>query len=99
MLNQVAEARAKGALPDRFVDVHFRGLMRDPVETLRAAYARMGRDFGAEHAERVRAYLAEKPQGKFGRHRYSAEEWGFDAAGLRKELAPYIEHFGVELEP
>jgi hypothetical protein len=97
-LNGVAAARAEGALPDRFVDVHFQVLMRDPVGTLRAAYARMGRPFGAEHAERVREYLAGKPKGKFGTHRYSAEEWGFDAAALRARLAPYVEHFGVELE-
>jgi len=98
-LNGVAEARAGGSLPDRFVDVHFQGLLRDPVETLRAAYSRMGRSFGAEHAERVRVYLAEKPKGKFGTHRYTAAEWGFDADELRAQLAPYIEHFGVELEP
>jgi hypothetical protein len=97
-LNGVAAARAGGALPDRFVDVHFQALLRDPVATLRAAYARMGRPFGAEHAERIRAYLAAKPQGKFGTHRYSPEEWGFEAGALRAHLAPYIERFGVELE-
>jgi hypothetical protein len=97
-LNGVAAARAEGALPDRFVDVHFQALLRDPVGTLRAAYARMGRPFGAEHAERVRAYLAAKPQGKFGTHRYSAEEWGFETAALRARLAPYVDCFGVELE-
>jgi len=97
-LNGVAEARARGTVPDRFVDVHFQSLLRDPVETLRAAYSRMGRSFGPEHAERVRSYLAEKPKGKFGTHRYTAAEWGFDKDELRKQLAPYIEHFGVELE-
>jgi hypothetical protein len=97
-LNGVAAARAARALPDRFVDVHFQSLMRDPVGTLRAAYARMGRPFGAEQAERVRGYLAEKPKGKFGTHRYTADEWGFDAAALRAHLAPYVDHFGVELE-
>lgn len=66
--------------------------------TLRAAYARMGRDFGPEHAERVRAYLAEKPQGKFGTHRYTAEEWGFDPAELRERLRLYTDHYGVALE-
>ena len=97
-LNGVAEARAQGALPDRFVDVHFQPLMRDPVGALRVAYARMGRTFSAEHAERVSAYLASKPKGKFGTHRYTPAEWGFDAPALRARLAPYVDHFGVELE-
>ncbi len=97
-LNEVAERRRKGTLPDRFVDVHFQELMRDPVGTLRAAYEGMGRTFGPEHAERVTRYLAEKPKGKFGVHRYTPEEWGFDRAELRRRLAPYIEAFGVALE-
>jgi hypothetical protein len=97
-LNSVAERRAAGSLPKRFVDVHFQELLRDPVAALRAADAAMERDFTPAHAERVRTYLADKPQGKFGKHRYSPEEWGFETAALRKRLAPYIEYFGVALE-
>ena len=97
-LNNVAERRAKHDLPDRFVDVHFQELLRDPVGTLRAAYQRMGRRFTDEHAEAIRRYLAEKPKGKFGVHQYSPEEWGMSAVELRKNLAPYIAHFGVALE-
>jgi hypothetical protein len=97
-LNSVAERRAKHDLPDRFVDMHFQELLRDPVVTLRAVYERMGRRFGDEHAEAIRRYLAEKPKGKFGVHQYTPEEWGFTAVGLRESLAPYIEHFRVALE-
>ena len=97
-LNQTVDSRRDGSLPDRFVDVHFRDLLRDPVETVRRAYAGMERDLDDEHAEAIRRYLAEKPQGKFGKHRYTPEEWGFTAETVRQELAPYIEHFGVELE-
>ena len=97
-LNEVAGRRARGELPDRFVDVHFQDLMRDPVATLGAAYARMGRPLTDAHADSIRRYLAEKPKGKFGVHSYTPEEWGFTAEGLRKHLAAYIEHFGVVLE-
>jgi hypothetical protein len=97
-LNSVAERRAKKELPDRFVDVHFQDLLRDPVATLRKAYGKMGRPFSDAHAEAIRRYLAEKPKGKFGVHQYTPEEWGFTAAGLREALAPYIAHFGVALE-
>jgi hypothetical protein len=97
-LNHSVELRRRGAVPDRFVDVHFTRLMSDPVGTLRDAYARMGRELGSGHAERIRAYLRDKPQGKFGTHRYTPEEWGYSAAALRKNLAPYIEHFGIALE-
>jgi len=97
-LNSLAERRAKGELPKRFVDVHFQSLLRDPVETIRGAYRGMGRDFTNEHAERIRAYLAEKPRGKFGVHKYTPEEWGFTRDELRASLAPYISTFAIELE-
>jgi hypothetical protein len=97
-LNEVARQRGAGEAPPRFVDVHFQSLLKDPVETLRRAYAAMQRDFGAEHAARIRDYLEHKPKGKFGVHRYSPEEWGYSAKELHERLAPYIEHFGVELE-
>lgn len=97
-LNSVTTRRAARDLPDRFVDVHFQSLLKDPVETLRRAYGAMKRDFTPAHAERIRTYLAEKPRGKFGVHRYSPEEWGFTKEELRSGLAPYIEAFDVALE-
>jgi hypothetical protein len=97
-LDSVSERRAAGGLPDRFVDVHFQSMLKDPVETLRRAYGSMGRDFSAEHAERVQRYLKEKPRGKFGIHKYAPEEWGFSKREARENLAHYIERAGIELE-
>lgn len=97
-LNHTVELRTSGPYRDRFVDVHFDRLMRDPVAEVRQAYARMGRDLTAEHAERIRGYLRDKPKGKFGTHQYTPEDWGFSADGLRADLKPYIDHFGVALE-
>ena len=98
-LNGSVDLRTSGALPaERFVDVHFTELMGDPVSTMRAAYARMGRDFTDDHAAAVLDYLAHKPKGKFGVHRYQPEDWGFTAESLREAMAPYIDHFGVTNE-
>jgi hypothetical protein len=68
------------------------------VETLRRTYASMVREFGDEHAERIRLYLKQKPRGKFGVHKYSPEEWGFGKREIRENLASYIERAGIELE-
>ena len=98
-LNGSVDLRTSGAVPaERFVDVHFTELMGDPVSTMSAAYARMGRDFTDDHAAAVLDYLAHKPKGKFGVHRYQPEDWGFTAGSLREAMAPYIDHFGVASE-
>ena len=98
-LNGSVDLRTSGVVPaERFVDVHFTELMGDPVSTMSAAYARMGRDFTDSHAAAVLDYLANKPKGKFGVHRYQPEDWGFTAESLREAMAPYIDHFGVASE-
>ncbi len=98
-LNGTIDVRASGTVPaERFVDIHFAELMSDPVATLRSAYARMERDFTDAHATAVLDYLAHKPKGKFGVHRYQPEDWGFTAESLRTALAPYIDHYGVTPE-
>ena len=98
-LNGTIDVRASGMVPaERFVDVHFAELMSDPVATLRSAYDSMERDFTDAHADAVLDYLAHKPKGKFGVHRYQPEDWGFTADSLRSALAPYIDHYGVAPE-
>jgi len=97
-LNGSVALRESGAVPARFVDVHFERLLAEPVEALRAAYAAMDRELSAAHAERIVAYLRDKPRGKFGAHQYTPEDWGYTAASLRERLAPYIAHFGITLE-
>ncbi len=97
-LNHSVALRADPRFGRRFVDVHFDQLLRDPVDALRRAYAGMDRELDAAHAERIHAYLRDKPKGKFGVHHYAPEDWGFTAASLRAGLAPYVEHFRVALE-
>jgi hypothetical protein len=58
----------------------------------------MGRPFQAVHADTIRDYLAHKPKGKFGAHKYSPEDWGLDSAQIRRDLAPYMAYYGVARE-
>jgi hypothetical protein len=90
--------RQSGEIPDRFVDVHFANLMRDPVATIRAAYDRMGRAFTEAHAKAIVEYLASKPRAKAGKHEYSPDDYGVDLSALREASRPYMDHFGVSAE-
>jgi hypothetical protein len=94
----LARRREAGELPERIVDSHFSALMADPVAAVEELYGRMDRAFLGAHADAIRRYLEAKPRGKFGEHRYSPEEWGFDPAALREKMRPYTDYYGVELE-
>ncbi len=98
-LNDSADLRTSGAVPaDRLVDVHYTELVSDPTAALGNALEQMGLPFSDSYAAAVLDYLAHKPKGKYGVHRYQPEDWGATAEGLRAATAHYIEYFGVAQE-
>jgi hypothetical protein len=97
-LNTIARRRSDGSLPGIYGDVQFADLMADPVAAIVGAYEAIGRELTGEHREAITRYLAAKPRGKHGTHRYTAEDWGFDAATLRADLADYMSRFSIPTE-
>ena len=98
-LEKMMSERATGATPDaQFVDVRYADLMKDPLAAIRSIYDRLEMELPAETAERMRAYLAAKPRGKHGSHRYDLASLGIDLARLRSRYARYAERFGVPEE-
>jgi hypothetical protein len=92
--------RASGALPDdRFVDVRFHDLARDPVGTVARIHERLGWPFSDALRDAVADHARRKPRGAGGAHRYSAASTGLDPADLRERFRPYREHWGVAEEP
>lgn len=83
---------------DQFHDVRFSDLMTRPIETLRSIYEKFSVSFGREQEDRIRAYLAAKPRGKYGRHEYRIEDLGVDVAEERARFRAYQDRFSVESE-
>jgi Sulfotransferase family len=97
-LNSIARRRDDGSLPGTYGDVRFADLMDDPVAAVAGAYEAIGRKLTDGHGEAITRYVAAKPRGQLGTHRYTAEDWGFDAAKLRTDLAAYMDRFAVPVE-
>jgi hypothetical protein len=98
-LENLVRWREEGTVPDeQFVDVSFSALMSDPFDTLRGLYSRLGREFSSEIEDRMRAYLAAKPRGKFGKHRYDLADFGLDAIEVRGRCSNYMERYRVAPE-
>ncbi len=98
LMVHIQNRRTAGDLPDQLIDIHFLDQMRDPVEAIRRVYEKMGRPFEAAHAERILAYLANKPKGKHGTHHYDVADWGYTKEEIREKTNAYVEAFGVSLE-
>jgi hypothetical protein len=91
--------RARQAHPGRVYDVAYRDLVRDPLEAVRGIYSHFGLPLSAAAEGAVRVWLANNPQGKHGRHRYSLEQFGLDPDGIDGLFPNYPECFGLVAEP
>ncbi len=87
-----------GPYADRFVDVHYRELLGDPMAVVRRLYDRMETRLEPETERAMRRFLEENPQDRFGRHRYRLDSFGLDAAEERRRYGSYRAHFQVQDE-
>jgi hypothetical protein len=93
------EWRADGTLPDdRFIDVHFHDLVRDPAGTVEAVYRRLGWPFGEDLQREIVDYVARKPKDARGKHRYSLADVGLAGDEERERFRFYTGHYGVAEE-
>jgi Sulfotransferase family len=98
-LEHTMSVRARGLPPDaRVFDVQFAELLRDEVGMVRRIYAHFDLALSSEAESRMRAFLAENPRDKHGRHRYALSSAGLDPATERGRYARYQERFGVPSE-
>lgn len=70
-----------------FLDVDYAELLERPLDVIAQIYAFDGLEATPEAEARMRAYLADNTQGKFGRHSYSLAEFGLREHEVRARLA------------
>jgi hypothetical protein len=83
---------------DRFFDLHYAELMRDPLGQMRSLYAWAGDQLtpAVEHA--MLEWLEHHPQDRFGLRPYSLDSYGLTTHDLEPLFADYVSTYGIELE-
>ncbi|HLN16697.1 MAG TPA: sulfotransferase [Acidimicrobiales bacterium] len=76
--------------------LHYDALLADPLETVRALYRNFGEEVGTLHARRMQAFVADRPQDVFGRHRYDPADFGWTYPDLAAEFKEYTERYNVQ---
>jgi hypothetical protein len=77
----------------RHVDVDYQELMRDPIESVGAACASIGVEFGDGSRRAVQQWIDAHPRDAHGSHRYTPEEFGLDSDRLRARFDFYARRF------
>lgn len=92
-LEHVMQQRADGSVPESSIcDSHYYNLLEDPIANVEKIYAHFGMSLTAGARDNMRAYLADKPQGKFGKHDYQSD------ISERHFFDNYQAHYGVPSE-
>jgi hypothetical protein len=94
---QAIEARARLG-EDRFLDVHHRRMIADPMGTVRGIYDFLQLELTPSVEQAIAQWQEANRTGAHGTHRYTAEQFGLSAPQIRADYDFCIEHFDVEIE-
>lgn len=79
---------------DQIFDCMYDDLFSDPIATVKKIYRKFGLVYTNEFEERMKIYLQNNKQGKYGRHNYSLEEYGFNGDSIYQDYKEYMDHYG-----
>jgi hypothetical protein len=83
---------------DRFFHMYYSEMMRDPMGVMRRIYDWAEDDFTVDTEDRMRTWLSDHPQTRFGLNNYSLDQYGLSLAELEPVFAEYLTEFDIELE-
>jgi len=85
---------ARAQREDRFFDVSFEELLKDPLGPVRRIYAFVGLEWTPEAEVAMRRWAAENRRERRPPHAYTLEEFGLGEEQMKRDFAAYRERFG-----
>jgi hypothetical protein len=83
---------------NRFFDLHYAALMRDPIGVMRSLYEWAGDELTPSTEDAMLTWLERNPQDRFGVQPYSLDGSGVTMADLEPVFDQYLSTFDIELE-
>ena len=77
----------------RYCDVAFRDFIGNPDDTLRRIYAHCGLKYTDEARDTMLGYIENRPREKYGKHKYTLEQFGLSAEAIEPLFADYTTRF------
>jgi hypothetical protein len=83
---------------ERFFDLHYAALLRDPIGQMRELYEWAGDDLAPSVETAMHCWLDGHPQDRFGVSHYSLDAYGITIRDLVPVYEEYLGTFDIELE-
>lgn len=94
-----AMRRAPGVMvQDRFIDIYFRDLVKDPLSEISGIYTKFGMELREDHAHRISNYLKQNPKYKNGKYQIRAEDHGLKSEDIRATFQTYMDAYRIPIE-
>jgi hypothetical protein len=93
-LERLIDFRDRGH-EDRFFDLAFEDVQRDPIGQVAHLYERLGDELSADARRRMEGWWEESTRERTGPGRYDPADYGLDPASIAVEFAFYSERFDV----
>jgi len=87
------------SLADRFINIQYLDLVRDPIATVRSIYNHFGLNLSVNAEASMRAFLKSRLNKRRARHVYHLADFGIDPIQEGPRFAAYCERFAIEREP
>ncbi|MCY4425713.1 MAG: sulfotransferase [Halieaceae bacterium] len=98
-MNNTIDQRIDGRLPEaNIADIHLQDLIKDPVAAIKRCYDHFSLNLSEPMKKNIVDYLANKHQGKFGRHTPDIAAFGMSAESLRESFKRYTDYYNIQLE-
>ncbi len=93
-LERLIDFRDRGN-EDRFHDLFFEAVQRDPIGQVTQLYGELGDDLSDEARQRMQTWWAEQSRERSGPGSYPPEAYGLDPTTIAKQFAFYSKRFGL----
>jgi len=82
---------------NQIFDCMYEELFSNPIAMVKKIYNRFGLDYTREYEERMKIYLRNNRQGRYGRHTYSLQEYGFEKESIYHKFRDYMEQYDFRI--
>jgi hypothetical protein len=94
LVKRALEARRRLG-EDRFLDVYYRDLVRDPMRQIERVYGFIGLSLSGETREKIELARSSNVRHRYGIHNYRLEDFGLTRKMVAEEFAEYRRRFSV----
>ena len=96
-VSSARQVRQQDPEQNRYLDIHFKALIADPIATVRRVYSHFDLDLGETALTAMRTWL-QTPENKGASVRHRLGDYQLDEAVIEDYFGEYIDYYGIERE-